>query len=149
MKTLIVYDSLYGNTERIAKAIGGAITDDVKVVRPGEANPTELESIDLLIVGSPTQGGRQTVATREFISKIPANSLKNVRVTSFDTRSKTKWVKIFGYAAGRIAGSLIDKGGTLVVPPEGFFVKSTRGPLEEGELERAAAWARGILESKK
>ena len=149
MKTLIVYDSLYGSTERIAKAIGGAITDEVKVVRPGEASPTGLESISLLIVGSPTHGGRQTVATREFISKIPANSLKNVRVTSFDTRIKAKWVKIFGYAAGRIADSLVDKGGTLVVPPEGFFVKSTRGPLEEGELERAAAWARGILESKK
>jgi flavodoxin len=145
----LVSRSTSGNTEKIAKAIGGAITGEVRVVRPGEANPTELESIDLLIVGSPTQGGRQTVATREFLGKIPANSLKNVRVTSFDTRSKTKLVKIFGYAAGRIADSLIDKGGTLVVPPEGFFVKSTRGPLEEGELERAAAWARGILESKK
>jgi flavodoxin len=50
MKALIVYDSLYGNTEKIAKAIGGAITGEVRVVRPGEANPTELESIDILEV---------------------------------------------------------------------------------------------------
>ena len=149
MKALIVYDSLYGNTDKIAKAIGDAITGEVKVVRPDEANPTELESIDLLIVGSPTQGGRQTVATREFLGRIPADSLKNVRVTSFDTRIKTKLVKIFGYAAGRIANSLMDKGGSLVVSPEGFFVKGTRGPLVEGELERAAAWARGILKSNK
>ena len=58
MKALIVYDSVYGNTEKIAKAIGGAITGEVRVLRVDESNSAELESIDLLIVGSPTQGGR-------------------------------------------------------------------------------------------
>jgi hypothetical protein len=32
-----------------------------------------------------------------------------------------------GYAAGRIADSLKDKGGYLVTPPEGFIVKVMRG----------------------
>jgi flavodoxin len=86
---------------------------------------------------------------REFLGKIPANALKNVSVASFDTRAKAKWVKIFGYAAGRIADSLKDKGGTLIAPPEGFIVKSTKGPLADGEPERAAAWAKGIAGSKK
>jgi flavodoxin len=58
MKALIVYDSLYGNTEQIAKAIGGGMGGEVKVVRVGEANPAELGSYDLLIVGSATQVGR-------------------------------------------------------------------------------------------
>lgn len=40
MKALIVYDSVYGNTEKIAKAIGGAITGEVKVLRVNEANPS-------------------------------------------------------------------------------------------------------------
>ena len=110
MKALIVYDSLYGNTEQIAKAIGGAITGEVKVLRVAEANPAELGSFDLIIAGSPTQGGRQTVATREFLGKIPADALKNVNVTSFDTRIKTKLVKIFGCATGRITDRLKDKG---------------------------------------
>ena len=149
MKALIVYDSLYGNTEQIAKAIGGAITGEVKVLRVAEANPAELGSFELIIVGSPTQGGRQTVATREFLGKIPADALKNVSVTSFDTRITTRLVKIFGYAAGRIADSLKDKGGTLIASAEGFFVKSTKGPLVEGELERAAGWAKGILQNQK
>jgi len=159
MKALIVYDSVYGNTEKIARAITGAITpsDGVKVLRVGEANPSELESIDLLIVGSPTHGGRPTPAIKEFLNKIPANALKNVGVTSFDTRFSAKdkgvgiriLVGVLGYAAGRIANTLKGKGGHLAAPPEGFIVEGNEGPLKQGGLERAADWAKGILESKK
>jgi len=56
MKVLIVCDSVYGNTEKLAKAIGGAITGEIKVLRVDEANHSELKMIDLFIVGSPTQG---------------------------------------------------------------------------------------------
>jgi len=149
MKVLIVYDSVYGNTEKIAKAIGGAITGEVKVLRVDEANPSELKTIDLLIVGSPTQGGRPTPAIRDLLNKVPEPSLQGINVAAFDTRISTKLVGVFGYAAGRIAGNLKGKGGTLIASPEGFFVKGTKGPLKEGELERAAGWAKGILESKK
>ena len=149
MKALVVYDSVYGNTEKIAKAIGDAITGEVKVLRVSEANPSELKTINLLIVGSPTQGGRPTPAIQEFLNKVPEPSLHGINVAVFDTRFSTRWVVIFGYAAGKIADTLKGKGGTLVVSPEGFFVKGTKGPLKEGELERAAGWAKGILESKK
>ncbi len=146
MRALIIYDSVYGNTEKIARAIAGAITPfgEVKMLRVGEANPSELGSIDLLIVGSPTQGGKPTPAIQEFLSKIPANALKNINVASFDTRVKMFVAKIFGYAAGRIADSLKSKGGHLAAPPEGFIVKGNEGPLKEGELERAADWAKRI-----
>jgi flavodoxin I len=53
-------------------------------------------------------------------------------------------VKLFGYAAEPIAAKLQKKGGTLAAPPEGFFVGGTEGPLKEGELERAAQWARRV-----
>jgi len=157
MKVLIVYDSVYGNTEKIAMAIAGAITGEVKVLRVGEVNPSELESVNLLIVGSPVHAGRPTPDTKKLINRIPANALKNVGVTSFDTRFSEKdkgvgiriLLKILGYAAGRIAGRLKGKGGHLVAPPEGFIVNDAEGPLKEGELERAASWAKGVLESKK
>ncbi len=151
MKALIIYDSVYGNTEKIARAIAGAITPfgEVKVLRVGEVNPSELGSIDLLIVGSPTQGGKPTPAVQEFLSKIPTNALKNIGVAAFDTRLSGRLVGIFGYAAGKIADSLKRNGGALIASPEGFFVKGREGPLKEGELERAADWAKGILESKK
>ena len=54
MKTLVVYESLNGNTEKIAKAIGEAIKEDVRVLSVGAASSSDLQSIDLLIVGSPT-----------------------------------------------------------------------------------------------
>jgi flavodoxin I len=69
-------------------------------------------------------------------------------VAAFDTRISTKWVGVFGYAAGRIARSLKGKGGTLIAPLEGFFVKGTQGPLKDGELERAADWAQTVAKSK-
>ena len=151
MKALIVYDSVYGNTEKIARAIAEAITpsDEVKVLRVGEANPSELASTGLLIVGSPTHGGRPTPAIQDLLNKVPKLSLQGINVAAFDTRISTKLVGVFGYAAGRIAGNLKRKGGTLIASPEGFFVTGSKGPLKEGELERAAGWAKGILKSKK
>jgi flavodoxin I len=145
MKVLVVYDSVYGNTEQIAKAIAGAIpAGGAKALRVGEANLNDLAAIDLLIIGSPVQGGRATPALQEFLDKIPATSLKTVKAASFDTRLSTKWVGIFGYAAGKIADSLKEKGATLLAAPQPFYVKGKEGPVKEGELKRAAAWARGI-----
>jgi len=152
MKALIVYDSVYGNTERIAKSIGGAITGDVKVLRAGEVNPSELKSIDLLIVGSPTHAFRATKPVQTFIDGISKDVLKGVKVAAFDTRMPEAEVgkglrfimKVGGYAAPRIAEALKKKGGNLVAPPEGFLVKDKEGPLKEGELERAASWAKEI-----
>jgi len=140
MKALVVYDSAYGNTEKIARAIAEALTSsgEVKVLHVGKVNTSEFESVDLLVVGSPTQGGKPTQAIQEFLSKITADALKNVSVASFDTRVKNFVARLFGYAAGRIAHSLEDKGGHVVVPSEGFIVKGKEGPLKEGELERAA-----------
>jgi flavodoxin I len=148
MKTLVVYDSVYGNTEKIARAIGGAITGDVKVLQANEANPAELAGIDLLIVGAPTQGGRPTQAMQGFLKKVTENDVNGMSVASFDTRISAKWVGIFGYAAGRIGKDLKKKGGNLILPPEPFFVKGTEGPLKEGELERAAGWAKELFKVK-
>jgi len=151
MKALIVYDSVYGNTEKIARAVAEAITPayEVKVLGVGEANPSELASADLLIVGSPTHAGRPTPAVQDLLNKVPKLSLQGINVAAFDTRITTKLVRVFGYAAGRIARNLKGKGGTLIASPEGFFVTASKGPLKEGELERAAVWVKGMLESKK
>jgi flavodoxin I len=149
MGTLVVYDSVHGNTERIARAIGDAITGEVRVLRVGEVSSSELETFDFLIVGSPTHGGRPTQAIQDFIKNAPATVFEGTNVASFDTRVTSRLVRIFGYAAGRIAGSLKRKGGKLVVPPEGFFVIGTEGPLKEGEVERAAGWAKEIVNSEK
>lgn len=152
MKALVVYDSVFGNTEQVAQAIGRAlgVPDGVRVRRVGEVQPEELAGLDLLVVGSPTRGFRPTPATTGWLKRLPAQSLQGVRVAAFDTRISVEdtgsgllrlLVGLFGYAAGPIAKRLVGKGGTLVAPPEGFIVSGTEGPMKEGELARAAAWA--------
>ena len=147
MKALIVYDSTYGNTEKIARAIGEAIGGDARVVRAGGADLPNTEAIGLLIVGSPTLGGRASPDIKGFLDRLPNSAVKDMKVAAFDTRFSTRWVGIFGYAAGKIASKLKEKGGNLVAPPEGFFVKAKEGPLKDGELERAGVWAKGLVGS--
>jgi len=148
MKVLVVYDSVYGNTEKIARTIGEAVTGDVKILHANDANPAELEGIDLLIAGAPTQAGRPTLAMQGFFKNVDENTVNGMSIASFDTRISAKWVGIFGYAAGKIGKNLKKRGGNLILPPEPFFVEGKEGPLKEGELERAAGWVKEIIKIK-
>ncbi|MGD8997520.1 MAG: nitric oxide synthase [Anaerolineae bacterium] len=155
MKAMVVYDSVFGNTEQIAQAMGRALgaAEGSEARRVGEVDPEQLTGLDVLIVGSPTRAFRATPATRQLLKRIPVGGLKGVKVAAFDTRFSveevdsailTFMVKLFGYAAEPIARSLERKGGDLALAPEGFIVEGTEGPLREGELERAANWARQV-----
>ena len=84
----------------------------------------------------------------EFLDKIPAGALKDIDVITFDTRLKAAWVKIFGNAAQRMADSVKGKGANLLAPPEGFFVLGSKGPLKDGESERAAGWVKALIAGK-
>ena len=140
MKALVVYDSQYGNTEKLAKAMADAMTGDVVARRASEASASDLEGVDLLVVGSPTQAGRPTKPVQGFLKGVSGP----IRVAAFDTRMSMKLVKIFGFAAGRIAKTLQKQGGALVAPAEAFYVTGGEGPLKDGEVERAAEWARKL-----
>jgi flavodoxin len=155
MKVAVIYDSFFGNTEKIAKAIGSALgsPNDVTVSRVSESNHDMLKDVELLIVGSPTRAFSATPAIKTFIKKLPGTSLKGVKVGAFDTRMRIDertpailrfLAGIFGYAAKPILDILIKKGGVQILPDEGFFVIDSEGPLDEGEFERAAKWAEKI-----
>jgi flavodoxin I len=152
MKALIVYDSMYGNTEKIAQAMGAALACEVR--RVTEVTPEQLAGLDVLFVGSPTQAFQPLKPVKAFMKNIPAGKLNGIKVAAFDTRMDVKevnnailtvFVKLFGYAAEPIGKQLVKKGGVQAMPPEGFIVKGNEGPLRDGELERAAEWARRIL----
>jgi len=146
VETLLIYDSLYGNTEKIARAIAGGLAapQDVRLLKAAEASPADATGIDILIVGSPTQGSKTTAAVQEFLNRLPKDSLKGVKTAAFDTRMTNRLVRMFGYAAPKIARSLEGSGGTQLVEPTGFFVTGGKGPLKEGELEKASEWGRRI-----
>lgn len=146
MKSLVVYDSQFGNTQKIAQAVARSLSAELFSV--GEISLHNLKDINLLIVGSPTQGGRATVVLQQFLDQIPAGGLAGIKVAAFDTRFDEKKVnfilkmliKKFDYAAFKMAKILVDKGGRLITPPIGFFVTGKKGPLAPGELDRAAKW---------
>lgn len=155
MKALIVYDSFFGNTEKIANAIGNALgtTKTVTTVKVDKFASSMLEGLDYLIVGSPTRGFNPSPAIKSFLKAIPGNGLSSVKVAAFDTRIPMDdkvpgflrfMANIFGYADKPIQDLLIKKGGQETVPSEGYFVKGSEGPLVDGELERAAGWAKQI-----
>lgn len=157
MKAMVVYDSQFGNTGKVAQEIGKALGPpiDVQVVRVGDARPDKLAGLSLLVVGCPTQRLTATPATTSFLKSIPRGGLEGVKVAAFDTRFTEEminsikvlpfFVRLFGYAAEPIAKRLVKKGGELAVPPEPFYVTDSEGPLLEGELERAAAWAEKLV----
>jgi len=147
MKAWVVYDSQYGNTEKVARAVGSALGPDATVMRADRADPAHVGAIGLLVVGSPTHGGRPTEAIQGLLDRLEGSLPAGTRVAGFDTRLAAKWVRIFGYAAPKIAGALEEAGGTLVAPGEGFVVEGREGPLKDGELERAADWAGELARS--
>ena len=147
MITIVLYDSQFGCTEKVAQVIAQSIPS-ARLLRVCEAKLHDLQGVTQLIVGCPTQGGRPTEALQHFIAEIPDDGLKNVKVAAFDTRFREKdqnlflrlLMKMIGYAAPKIANSLVNRGGNLFVSPEGFIVTGKEGPLASGELERAKQW---------
>jgi len=150
MRTAVVYDSVYGNTEIVAKAIGETIPGEVQVLRVGQVDVGELAAVDLLIIGSPTHGALPTEAVQALVDKIGPPPREGSRVATFDTRLTWGFLERWGgFAAPKMADTLEEKGWTLAGEPGGFFVKGLKkGPLKKGEVERASAWARGLVESQ-
>lgn len=156
MKTLVVYDSYFGNTEKIAKEVAHVLSEkgDVQVRKVTEIVPEDWKDLKFLVVGSPTRAFRPSPGMSKFIKGMPKDRLKGVRVATFDTRmdveaSKSKILNVmaglFGYAADPLAKRLVAKGGTLLLKPEGFIVKDSEGPLREGEIERVRNWVKEAL----
>ena len=156
MKALVIYDSVFGNTEKVARAIGAALGTpaEVPVLQVGSVTPEHLAGVEVLFVGSPTRGFKPTPAVTDFLAVLPSGALKDVKATAFDTRIPLesiknrvfRWiVKQGGYADKLIAKALAQKGASLPIPSGGFIVLESEGPLQQGELERAADWAKTIL----
>ena len=142
MRSLVVYDTAFGNTTRIAWAIARGLGQDAAVMEVENLGPDHLAGLSLLVVGSPTQAGRPTGSIETWLKALPHLT---VRAAAFDTRLSGGWLRratlgLAGYAAPRIARALQRRGCTLIDEPQGFIVTAGDGPLLAGELERATAW---------
>lgn len=142
MKTLIAFDSNFGNTRQVAAYIAGQIGSSASLMHVDDFKQKDLEGVGLLIVGCPINAWSPTPKIKTFLNKMAARKLNGINVAAFDTRVRSF---ISGNAAKKIARSLANLGGQLLVPGEGFYVKGKEGPLFEGEQKRIAEWAGTLL----
>ena len=158
MNALVIYNSAYGNTAQIARAIGDALGSpaDVAILQVGEVTPDHLSGLRLLIVGSPTQRFSATPAITSFLKGLPERHLNGVKVAAFDTRFTREHMKSVSsvlsfsaglvgnsaYAAKSIAAGLKKKAAIWSLRPKGFYVQKTRkDPCWKVSSSRAAEWA--------
>jgi flavorubredoxin len=167
MKTVIVFESMFGNTQRLAGDVRDGLVAsgaDVALAEVTEATAEEVAGCDLLVLAAPTHAlgmsrrqtradavskgadpAHATTGVREWLARLdgalPAASSRP-RVAVFDTRigKARRWG---GSAAKRVERLLRDQGFT-VVDRTSFFVDSTVGPLSLGEQERAREWGRAL-----
>jgi flavodoxin I len=145
MNAFILYDSKFGNTEQIARAIAAALEVDSAVqIQSFKMDATLPPDLDLLIVGSPTHAHGIPPELKMFLDDLPAGALSGVSAAAFDTRYRMP-VLLTGSAASGIAKRLRQKGARLVRGPESFFIEHSEGPLVQGEIERATAWAHELV----
>ena len=162
MKSLVVYESWFGNTRQVAEEIALALSEegDTELVTVDVPVPS-LHHVDLIVLGAPThvhglsgrrsreaardqrgEGGEVGIGARDWIERLPLCGGPPVAV--FDTRAHKPEVLV-GSAAHGMAKRLRKRGYHLAVDPESFFVRGTPGQLEEGELERAAEWGKALV----
>jgi flavodoxin len=145
LNILVVYSSRFGNTERLARAIGAALEGDhrVRVVITGEAEDLRGDDVDLLIVGAPTQVRGLLLGVRGFLRTLRNRGFSGRRAAAFDTRMAGERSHT-GSAADVIAKGLRSAGCQLAVEPESFLVADFTGPLADLEEQRASTWARRL-----
>jgi hypothetical protein len=156
MKAVVVYESLWGNTAAIARAIAEGIGPEARALSTAEASGPAIEDVGFLVVGAPVHGFRlPTDSGRETIGKNPSRARTPPDLSHPSTRS---WLEGLPEGSGRCAAfetafrfspgsatsgilrGLERVGYRRIAKGHRFFVKGVYGPLRDGELERARRW---------
>ena len=162
MRALVVYESMFGNTQAIAKAIAEGLSGRMRVeaLEVGVAPATIDDDVALLVIGGPTHAfglsrpqtrqdaARQATAglvsrgwgLREWLTSLQAPA--GVAASAFDTRISKP--RLPGSAARAAEKRLRRLGLRMVAPAASFYVEGTSGPLLEGEQERARRWGQSV-----
>jgi hypothetical protein len=166
MRALVIYESMFGNTEKIARAIAAGLAEsldvdviDVVDVARATAPPAD---VTMIVAGGPThafsmtrtrtradalkqgasQGSRQ-IGLRDWLDRLPQAGQPHQRLATFDTRA-SKVRHLPGSAAKSAARAARKHGYEMAASPESFYVHDVDGPLLDGELERATTWGRQL-----
>lgn len=139
IKALVVYDSQYGNTEKLANTIARKL--QTHAVKADDVTDTMIDEADTLIVGSPTQAWNPTSSVKSFLNRLQTHDLSGVHAAAFDTGIHTWYA---GSAAKSINNTLAKLHCDIVAKPKEFVVTGTEGPLSDGQLQEAEKWAKAM-----
>ncbi|MFI5262111.1 MAG: flavodoxin [Candidatus Limnocylindrales bacterium] len=163
MRAVVVYESLWGNTAAVARAIAEGIGPDARALTTDEATATVLEGADLVVAGAPviafgllSESMRARLASdqgdaparpdlthpslRGWLAGLPA---AHGRAAAFETG--LRWSP--GGAKGAIMRGLEGAGYAPVGKAARFIVQGKYGPLREGELVKASAWGAALAQA--
>lgn len=171
MRAHVVYESMYGNTHRIAEAIASGLEalGEVDIGPTTKATPDAVSGADLLVVGGPThmhgmskaasrRAAIETAEKSDTIEADPDASVEGLRswfkelpeakgrsAAAFDTRAEGPPI-LTGSAAKGITKLLRRHHYDVIGEPASFVVEDSEGPLKEGELERARRWGADLAD---
>ena len=164
MRALIVVESLWGNTERVGQAIAKQLATAMAVdLVSSDSAPENVTGYDLVVVGGPTHGFSMSRATTreaareresENVPRLPERGIREwlealqpvsrpIPVAAFDTRVDAP--RLPGSAAKAARHELRALGFDATLKAKSFYVHGYEGPLVDGELDRAASWAKTLI----
>jgi flavodoxin I len=147
MKGLVVYDTTYGNTQKIAETITEALKESgiqTDLFNVKKAKKVRAQDYEFLVLGSPTKFGTMTFSVKFFLGKIKAEDWAKKPFAAFDTENPENLQNNEWSAAEKIADRLKDRQMTQLLPVLKAAVHDWKGPLVEGEIERTKIYARKL-----
>jgi len=130
-KTVVIYDSKFGNTEKIAMALSEGMKREgleVDCVRIDNVVLNKLAEYDILAIGASTQAFGISQPMKEFLKKLESVNLRDKKAFAFDTKMKSRFA---GSAAKGIEKQLKKFNMIIIKPYASAIVKGVEGPLEE------------------
>jgi flavorubredoxin len=134
-KAIIVYNTMFGNTEKIARALADGIEKQgvsVDCLKVDKVDVNKLSEYDFLAIGGPTHAFGLSKLMKDFLQKLERVNLAGKRAFAFDTKVKFRFA---GSAAKKIEEKLKKLGMEIVKSHVSAVVKGRKGPLEEGAEE--------------
>ena len=147
MKAVIVYHSVYGNTESVARMVSKSLESmglSVELLRAKDASKSMPEG-DILIVGSPTRMGTMTGRMKRFLKRVDAGRWTGKSAATFDTEVQEVIEKNGASAAAKMHDILRAKGLRVHTPVLKVGVTGIRGPLTPGSEAVVEAYAAELL----
>jgi flavodoxin len=145
MNTLVLYESQFGNTQKVAEFVGRELEayGPVRVASITDYEESFLSGVDLLVIGAPTQAHGTPRPMKDFLARLDSKPA-GIAAAAFDTRLHgAEWLT--GAASHGIAAKLRSKGFKTIVEPESFIVTGKSPELVPGEEKHAKAWAGGLV----